>query len=68
MTSAALAYKCIEVAYMRVVYSNDLTASRDQVELDMAVRPATQGNDWMKLNSWGLIVSVCCELQYNAYF
>lgn len=42
MASAALAYKCMEVAYMRIVYSNNLAASRDRVELDMAVRAAPQ--------------------------
>lgn len=44
MASAALAYKCMEVAYMRVVYSSDVTASRDRVELQMAVQDAPQGN------------------------
>lgn len=44
MASAALAYKCMEVAYMRVVYCNDLVASRDRQELQMAVLPAPQGN------------------------
>ncbi|KAL2940905.1 B3 domain-containing transcription repressor VAL1 [Bienertia sinuspersici] len=42
MASAALAYKCMEVAYMRVVYCNDLAASRDRQELQMAVRAAPQ--------------------------
>ncbi|XP_021742511.1 uncharacterized protein LOC110708641 [Chenopodium quinoa] len=42
MASAALAYKCMEVAYMRVVYSNDFAASRDRQELQMAVRAAPQ--------------------------
>uniref|UniRef100_A0A7C9AKP0 CWZF3/5/7 THD domain-containing protein n=1 Tax=Opuntia streptacantha TaxID=393608 RepID=A0A7C9AKP0_OPUST len=42
MASAALAYKCMEVAYMRVVYYNDLAASRDRMALHMAVRAAPQ--------------------------
>lgn len=42
MASAALAYKCMEVAYMRVVYCNDIAASRDRQELQMAVRSAPQ--------------------------
>ncbi|KAH9618109.1 hypothetical protein KSS87_010332, partial [Heliosperma pusillum] len=42
MASAALAYKCVEVAYMRVVYDNDVVASRDRVEVQMAVRAAPQ--------------------------
>ncbi|XP_027924835.1 LOW QUALITY PROTEIN: uncharacterized protein LOC114182216 [Vigna unguiculata] len=33
MASAALAYKCMEVAYMRVVYSSHSSASRDRHEL-----------------------------------
>ncbi|XP_047157302.1 cysteine-tryptophan domain-containing zinc finger protein 3-like [Vigna umbellata] len=33
MASAALAYKCMEVAYMRVVYSSHTSASRDRHEL-----------------------------------
>lgn len=45
MASAALAYKCMEVAYMRVVYCNDLSANRDRQELQMAVRAAPQGNN-----------------------
>ena len=55
MASAALAYKCMEVAHMRIVYSNDLAASRDRVELDKAVRAAPQGNEWTKMNSQGLV-------------
>ncbi|KAK9691900.1 hypothetical protein RND81_09G227200 [Saponaria officinalis] len=42
MASAALAYKCMEVAYMRVVYDNDVSASRDRMEVQMAVRAAPQ--------------------------
>lgn len=42
MASAALAYKCMEIAYMRVVYYNDLAASRDRMALHMAVRAAPQ--------------------------
>ncbi|XP_030532552.1 cysteine-tryptophan domain-containing zinc finger protein 7-like isoform X2 [Rhodamnia argentea] len=33
MASAALAYKCMEVAYLKVVYSSNSTASRDRLEL-----------------------------------
>ncbi|XP_074311567.1 cysteine-tryptophan domain-containing zinc finger protein 3-like isoform X2 [Silene latifolia] len=40
MASAALAYKCMEVAYMRVVYNNDVAATRELIELQMAVRAA----------------------------
>ncbi|TKY61810.1 MORC family CW-type zinc finger protein 4 [Spatholobus suberectus] len=38
MASAALAYKCMEVAYMRVVYSSHTSASRDRHELQSALQ------------------------------
>ncbi|KAI4365686.1 hypothetical protein MLD38_021651 [Melastoma candidum] len=38
MASAALAYKCMEVAYLKVVYSSSSTASRDRVELQAAFK------------------------------
>lgn len=37
MASAALAYKCEEVAYMRVVYAEDVAASRYRQELQSAL-------------------------------
>ncbi|KAJ1412647.1 Zinc finger, CW-type [Sesbania bispinosa] len=38
MASAALAYKCMEVAYMRVIYSSHTSASRDRHELQTALQ------------------------------
>nr|KYP71330.1 hypothetical protein KK1_010585 [Cajanus cajan] len=38
MASAALAYKCMEVAYMRVVYSSHGSANRDRHELQTALQ------------------------------
>ncbi|CAJ1879051.1 unnamed protein product [Sphenostylis stenocarpa] len=38
MASAALAYKCMEVAYMRVIYSSYTSASRDRHELQTALQ------------------------------
>lgn len=38
MASAALAYKCVEVSYMRLIYSNDLIASKDRHELQMSLQ------------------------------
>lgn len=38
MASAALAYKCTEVAYMRVIYSSHNSASRDRHELQTALQ------------------------------
>lgn len=43
MASAALAYKCTEVAYMRVVYSSHSSASRDRQELQTALQMAAPG-------------------------
>lgn len=38
MASAALAYKCTEVAYMRVIYSSHTSANRDRHELQTALQ------------------------------
>lgn len=43
MASAALAYKCMEVAYMKVVYSSNSAASRDRLELLPAFKTNPQG-------------------------
>ncbi|CAM8987832.1 unnamed protein product [Rhodiola kirilowii] len=43
MTSAALAYKCTEVAYMRVIYSSHSNANRDRHELQTALQMAPPG-------------------------
>ncbi|KAH6813973.1 hypothetical protein C2S51_022991 [Perilla frutescens var. frutescens] len=43
MGAAALAYKCVEVAYMRVVYSSHNTASRDRNELQNALQIVAPG-------------------------
>ncbi|KAI5566418.1 hypothetical protein BDE02_13G018500 [Populus trichocarpa] len=58
LASAFLARKCIEVAYMRVVYSNDLTASRDRYELQTVLQrvsavesPSSSDSDVENLNS-----------------
>lgn len=45
MTGAALAYKCMEVAYLRVVYSSHYGASRDRHELQTALQIVPIGND-----------------------
>lgn len=37
MAAAALAYKCVEIAFMRVVYSSNSSASRDRNELQNAL-------------------------------
>lgn len=38
MATAALAYKCTEVAYMRVVYSSHSRASRDRNDLQASLQ------------------------------
>ncbi|XP_019452644.1 PREDICTED: uncharacterized protein LOC109354522 isoform X2 [Lupinus angustifolius] len=43
MAAAALAYKCMEVAYMRVIYSSNTSASRDRNELQTALQMVPLG-------------------------
>ncbi|XP_008451617.2 cysteine-tryptophan domain-containing zinc finger protein 7-like isoform X1 [Cucumis melo] len=43
MAAAALAYKCMEVAFMRVVYSSQNTAIRDRNELQKALKMLPSG-------------------------
>lgn len=45
MAAAALAYKCMEVAFMRVVYSSQNTAIRDRNELQKALKMLPSGNE-----------------------
>lgn len=49
MASAALAYKCMEVAYMRVVYSSHTSASRDRHELHNTLQMIPLGNEFCYL-------------------
>ncbi|XP_051142127.1 cysteine-tryptophan domain-containing zinc finger protein 3-like isoform X2 [Andrographis paniculata] len=43
MAAAALAYKCMEVAYMRVVYSSHAVASKDRHHLNRALQSVPSG-------------------------
>ncbi|KAK6940935.1 Zinc finger, CW-type, partial [Dillenia turbinata] len=43
MAAAALAYKCMEVAYMRVIYSSHAIARRDRHEVQMALQMVPTG-------------------------
>ncbi|CBI32242.3 unnamed protein product, partial [Vitis vinifera] len=43
MAAAALAYKCVEVAYMRVIYSSHNGANRDRHELQTALQMVPPG-------------------------
>ncbi|KAM1101799.1 hypothetical protein ACFX2B_008032 [Malus domestica] len=58
MAAAALAYKCMEVAYMRVIYSSHASASRDRLELQTALQlvppgesPSSSASDVDNLNN-----------------
>lgn len=64
MASAALAYKCMEVAYLKVVYSCNSTASRDRLELLPAskLNPPGIENDILIL-----IVDCFCVLDYARF-
>lgn len=44
MAAAALAYKCMEVAYMRAVYCKHYTTSRNRHELQTTLQMFPQGN------------------------
>ncbi|KAI3873276.1 hypothetical protein MKX03_016984 [Papaver bracteatum] len=43
MAAAALAYKCTEVAYMKVIYSKNLSVNKDRHELQEALKMAPPG-------------------------
>ena len=43
MAAAAFAYKCMEVAYMRVVYCNNSTTNRDRHDLQASLQIIPQG-------------------------
>ena len=44
MAAASLAYKCMEVAYMRVVNCKHSSTSRDRQELQSTLQMVSQGN------------------------
>lgn len=44
MAAASLAYKCMEVAYMRVVYCKHSSTDRDRYELQRTLHTVPQGN------------------------
>lgn len=47
MSAAALAYKCVEVACMRVVYCRSLGLSGELNELQKMVQMTPQGKFWI---------------------
>lgn len=44
MATASLAYKCMEVAYMRVINFSHASASRDRQDLQSALQMIPSGN------------------------
>uniref|UniRef100_A0A0E0KDN7 CW-type domain-containing protein n=1 Tax=Oryza punctata TaxID=4537 RepID=A0A0E0KDN7_ORYPU len=60
MASAALAYKCVEVAYLKAAYYKHPSASKDRQELQSVVQtapgesPSSSASDIDNLNSHGL--------------
>ncbi|KAJ4968928.1 hypothetical protein NE237_015629 [Protea cynaroides] len=58
MAAAAMAYKCMEVAHMKVIYSTHFIASKDQIELQNALKvvppgesPSSSASDVDNLNN-----------------
>lgn len=47
MASAALAYKCLEVTFMRMLYVNHFIASSDQNELQKTLQMVSPGKNRM---------------------
>ncbi|KAJ7972919.1 CW-type zinc-finger protein [Quillaja saponaria] len=65
MAAAALAYKCMEVAYMRVIYSSHTNASRDRQELQKALQmippgesPSSSASDVDNVNNCTIVDKV----------
>ena len=44
MVAAALAFKCIEVAYLRIVYHKHSSVNGDRLEMQSLFRTIVQGN------------------------
>lgn len=65
MASAALAFKCLEVAYMKVIYSSHSSAGRDRHELQTALQMVPPG----KLNFiFAALVLKKAQSSYNIFF
>lgn len=57
MAAAALAYKCMEIAYMRVVYCKHSSTNRDRHELQATLHIVPQG-----VYSWLFGVFMLCTV------
>ena len=64
MATAALAYKCMEVAYMRVICISHQSANRDGHELQTVLRIVPPGNVMLLCLTPGLPFAtqfpICC--------
>ncbi|KAJ4956717.1 hypothetical protein NE237_013500 [Protea cynaroides] len=73
MAAAAMAYKCVEVAHMKVIYSNHLTASKDQIELQNALKvvppgesPSSSASDVDNLNNQASVDKIAVTKDNNS--
>ncbi|XP_077223861.1 cysteine-tryptophan domain-containing zinc finger protein 3-like [Tasmannia lanceolata] len=73
MAAAALAYKCMEVAYMRVIYSKNSSASKDRHELQAALQvvppgesPSSSSSDIDNLNNQAALDKVALAKCVNS--
>lgn len=63
MASAALAYKCVEVAYLRVINSSHSSVSKDRHELQSALQIVPPGicrdkNKFYTFSLYNFLISV----------
>lgn len=49
MAAAALAFKCMEVAYMKIIYYNNSIISRDRHELETTLQAVHPGNKFLNI-------------------
>ncbi|XP_043719711.1 cysteine-tryptophan domain-containing zinc finger protein 7-like isoform X2 [Telopea speciosissima] len=73
MAAAAMAYKCIEVAHMKVIYSKHFTASKDQIELQNALKvvppgesPSSSASDVDNLNNQAAVDKIVLTKDNNS--
>ena len=60
MAAAALAYKCMEVAYMRVVYYKNSSTNRDRHDLQASLQLVPQGmNEAQNINKYSKHLCSC---------
>lgn len=62
MAAAALAFKCMEVAYMKIVYYKNSIISRDRHELETTLQAVHPGNKFFKNHPKNYILYNLCEV------